>query len=93
MIIYDIRKDSRKLILLTTLFGLLSTILMMTSTFVLNYVIDNIKYDIDTLIKDFNDKTIIMVFHDPIMAKYFNKKYVLTDKKMVVINKEETIYK
>lgn len=48
---------------------------------------------IETLIKDFNDKTIIMVFNDPLMAKYFNKKYVLTAKKMVVINKKETIYK
>lgn len=49
MLLEKIKKDSRKLIILTTLFGLLSTILMMTCPFVLNYVIDNIKYDIDTL--------------------------------------------
>lgn len=49
MLLEKIKKDSRKLITLTTLFGLLSTILMMTCPFVLNYVIDNIKYDIDTL--------------------------------------------
>ena len=48
---------------------------------------------IETLIKDFNDKTIIMVSHDTLMAKYFNKKYVLNGKKIVVINNEGTIFK
>ena len=48
---------------------------------------------IETLIKDFNDKTIIMVSHDTLMAKYFNKKYVLNGKKIVAINNEGTIFK
>lgn len=48
---------------------------------------------IETLIKDFNNKTIIMVSHDTLMAKYFNKKYVLNSKKIVAINNEGTIFK
>lgn len=48
---------------------------------------------IETLIKDFNNKTIIMVSHDTLMAKYFNKKYVLNGKKIVAINNEGTIFK
>ena len=48
---------------------------------------------IETLIKDFNDKTIIMVSHDTLMAKYFNRKYVLNGKKIVAINNEGTIFK